>query len=247
MIEVGGNLYIIGGWSPDGSSYQKEIQKLLCVSGTCSWITLTKQLNVGRGFAIAIPVIDSFCTLNWVNKSTLIFLRKFRISESFSNWFFWTDQKMVLEMFLNYWLSWLQYWKMPMVRNHWIKHFFWECHTILSKFPEISLKIHNRRIPKEDSNYVPLLSSNALTLWSLISRAQLLLKKERHRGRQRLRNSTRGGGGAAHCAAAATRRTRRARTITCFSSKPTIAEVAGLKAVVPFTRGLLHFIVWDLY
>ena len=50
-------------------------------------------------------------------------------------------------------------------------------------------------------------------------------------------------GGAAHCAAAATRRTRRARTITCFSSKPTIAEVAGLKAVVPFTRGLLHFIV----
>jgi len=27
------------------------------------------------------------------------------------------------------------------------------------------------------------------------------------------------------------------------SSKPTIAEVAGLKAVVPFTRGLLHFIV----
>ena len=100
--------------------------------------------------------------------------------------------------------------------------------------------IHNHRIPKEDSNYVPLLSSNALTLWSLISRAQLLLKKERHRGRQRLRNSTRGGG-AANCAAAATRRTRRARTITCFSSKPTIAEVAGLKAVVPFPRGLLHF------
>jgi len=25
------------------------------------------------------------------------------------------------------------------------------------------------------------------------------------------------------------------------SSKPTIAEVAGLKAVVPFPRGLLHF------
>ena len=101
--------------------------------------------------------------------------------------------------------------------------------------------IHNHRIPKEDSNYVPLLSSNALTQWSLISRAQLLLKKERHRGRQRLRNSTRGGGAAHYVAAAATRRTRRARTITCFSSKPTIAEVAGLKAVVPFPRGLLHF------
>ena len=102
---------------------------------------------------------------------------------------------MVLEMILNYWLSWLWYWKMPVVRNPWIKHFFmrmpYNTLQVSRNFP----KSHNHRIPKEDSNYVPLLSSNALTLWSLISRAQLLLKKERHRGRQRLRNSTPGGGG----------------------------------------------------
>ena len=43
--------------------------------------------------------------------------------------------------------------------------------------------------------------------------------------------------------AAATRRTSRARTITCFSSKPTIAEVAGLKAVVPFSTWSAAFYV----
>ena len=59
MIEVGENLYIIGGWSPDnGFSYQKEIQKLTCVSSACHWTTL------GRGVAVAIPVDDSFCTPN---------------------------------------------------------------------------------------------------------------------------------------------------------------------------------------
>jgi hypothetical protein len=65
MIEVGENLYIIGGWSPDnGFSYQKEIQKLTCVSSACHRTTLTQQLKVGRGVAVAIPVDDSFCTPN---------------------------------------------------------------------------------------------------------------------------------------------------------------------------------------
>ena len=69
MVEVGENLYVIGG--DDGSDWLNEIQKLTCVSGVCSWTTLTQQLKVGRDNTVAIPVIDSFCTPNWVNKSFL--------------------------------------------------------------------------------------------------------------------------------------------------------------------------------
>ena len=68
MVEIGENLYIIGGFSPDGTSspypVSKEIQKLTCVSGACSWTTLTQQLKVGRDDTVAIPVIDSFCIRN---------------------------------------------------------------------------------------------------------------------------------------------------------------------------------------
>ena len=62
MVELGENLYTIGGF--DGSGYQKEIQKLACASATCSWTTLTKQLKVGRNGPVSIPVMDSFCTRN---------------------------------------------------------------------------------------------------------------------------------------------------------------------------------------
>ena len=71
MVEVGGNIYIIGGEHSDGS-YHKKIRKLTCVSGTCSWTTLTQKLKVGRTGAVAIPVMDSFCTPNWVNNFILI-------------------------------------------------------------------------------------------------------------------------------------------------------------------------------
>ena len=68
MVEIGENLYVIGGFSPDGTSspypVSKGIQKLTCVSGACSWTTLTQQLKVGRGYTVAIPVMDSFSTPN---------------------------------------------------------------------------------------------------------------------------------------------------------------------------------------
>ena len=68
MVEIGEHLYVIGGASPDFVSSDfpvwKEIQKLTCVSGACSWTTLTQQLKVGRGYTVAIPVEDSFCTPN---------------------------------------------------------------------------------------------------------------------------------------------------------------------------------------
>ena len=62
MVEVGENLYIIGGDSDD--DYLKEIHKLTCVSGSCSWTTLTQQLKEERMNVVAIPVMESFCTSN---------------------------------------------------------------------------------------------------------------------------------------------------------------------------------------
>ena len=66
MVELGENLYIFGGTT--GSFYEKEIHKLTCVAGSCSWTTLTQKLKVGRRSAVVIPVMDYFCTPNWVNK-----------------------------------------------------------------------------------------------------------------------------------------------------------------------------------
>ena len=56
MVELGENLYIIGGISNGWTPYEKEIHKLSCISGSCSWITLTQQLKVGRYGLVAIPV-----------------------------------------------------------------------------------------------------------------------------------------------------------------------------------------------
>ena len=66
MIEVGGNLYIFGGWIPDqdGGGYQKKIYKLTCASRNCEWTTLEQQMKVARAYPVVIPVDDSFCTPN---------------------------------------------------------------------------------------------------------------------------------------------------------------------------------------
>ena len=62
MIEVGENLYVIGGDSDDDTV--KEIHKLTCVSGSCSWTTLTQQLKEERMSVVSIPVMESFCNSN---------------------------------------------------------------------------------------------------------------------------------------------------------------------------------------
>ena len=61
MVELGDNLYIIGGFSNDGSGLQNEIHQLSCISGLCSWTTLTQQLKVARQQLVAIPVDNDFC------------------------------------------------------------------------------------------------------------------------------------------------------------------------------------------
>ena len=61
MVELGENLYIIGGQTNDGSGVQNEIHQLSCFSGLCSWTTLIQQLKVPRGSLVAIPIDDTFC------------------------------------------------------------------------------------------------------------------------------------------------------------------------------------------
>ena len=64
MVELGENIYIIGGYSPDG--FEKEIHKFSCISDSedCTWSTLNQQLKVGRDSAVAIAVQDNFCKLS---------------------------------------------------------------------------------------------------------------------------------------------------------------------------------------
>ena len=64
MVEVGGNLYIIGGDDGYSGFFLKEIHKFTCVSGSCSWTKLNQQVKVDRSHTVVIPVMDSFCTPN---------------------------------------------------------------------------------------------------------------------------------------------------------------------------------------
>ena len=59
MVELGDNLYTIGG--DDRSGNQNEIHQLSCFSGLCSWRTLTQRLKVERQSLVAIPVDNSYC------------------------------------------------------------------------------------------------------------------------------------------------------------------------------------------
>ena len=61
MVELGENLYIIGGNSNDGSGHQREIHQLSCFSGLCSWTTLTQQLKVARTRPVALSIDNLYC------------------------------------------------------------------------------------------------------------------------------------------------------------------------------------------
>ena len=62
MVEVTGDLFVMGGDSPDG--IQKSIYRLSCSSGECAWTSLKQELKVARYGFVAIPVMDSIvnCT-----------------------------------------------------------------------------------------------------------------------------------------------------------------------------------------
>ena len=63
MVELGDNLYIIGGRSSGGSFgfNENEIYQLSCFSCLCSWKTLTQQLKVATSYLVAIQVDNTFC------------------------------------------------------------------------------------------------------------------------------------------------------------------------------------------
>ena len=61
MLEMHGDVYIFGGrYSID--NHKRSIYQLSCSSGLCRWSILNQQLKVARGYLVAIPVPDSFCT-----------------------------------------------------------------------------------------------------------------------------------------------------------------------------------------
>ena len=63
MLEVHGNVYVIGGIGSSGfSGNQLSIYQLSCSSEICSWSTLNQQLKVGRRYPVAIPVQDNICS-----------------------------------------------------------------------------------------------------------------------------------------------------------------------------------------
>ena len=65
MVEVNGDLYVIGGQADQANGYdQKLIHKLSCNDGNCTWTTLTQQLKYARNGQVAIPVKNSLCTAN---------------------------------------------------------------------------------------------------------------------------------------------------------------------------------------
>ena len=61
MVEIQGDVFLFGGYDTV-SLYNLAIYQLSCSSGICSWATLNQGLKVARGFTVAIPVPDSFCT-----------------------------------------------------------------------------------------------------------------------------------------------------------------------------------------
>ena len=71
MLEMHGDVYVIGGTNTDGNE-QSSIYQLSCSSGICSWSTLNHQLKVGKAYFVAIPVQDHFCTITTTTTTTTI-------------------------------------------------------------------------------------------------------------------------------------------------------------------------------
>ena len=62
ILEIQGDLFVFGGYSSDGYSYQTEIHKMSCLSEVCSWTTINQELKVARLYLVAISVPDYLCT-----------------------------------------------------------------------------------------------------------------------------------------------------------------------------------------
>ena len=59
-VEIEGDLYTVGGWSPDGGT-QVAIHRMSCSARVCTWTTMTQELKAARLRTVAIPIPKSFC------------------------------------------------------------------------------------------------------------------------------------------------------------------------------------------
>ena len=64
MVEVNGDLYVIGGNNYVDDVAGKLIHKLSCSNGNFTWTTINQQLKYARNGQVAILVNDSFCRPN---------------------------------------------------------------------------------------------------------------------------------------------------------------------------------------
>ena len=62
MVEIGGDLYVIGGF--DGDFVQKSIHRLQCSSGDCKWTTMNQELEIQRSYPVIIPIMDFYANCN---------------------------------------------------------------------------------------------------------------------------------------------------------------------------------------
>ena len=75
-VQIGGDLYVIGGYQGEHIGDQSAIYKLSCFSRVCKWTTMNQELKVARSWTIAIPIPKSFCVPfeknNVISKGQLI-------------------------------------------------------------------------------------------------------------------------------------------------------------------------------
>ena len=60
-VQIGGDLYIIGGLSNSKSDYQTAIHRMSCSDRVCTWTTMSQELKVVRQDLVALEIPKSFC------------------------------------------------------------------------------------------------------------------------------------------------------------------------------------------
>ena len=60
-VQIEGDLYLIGGYSNDGSVHQTAIHRMSCLSRVCTWTTMIQKLKVARQNQVAIKIPSSSC------------------------------------------------------------------------------------------------------------------------------------------------------------------------------------------
>ena len=79
-VEIGGDLYTIGGYSiddPRDYRWQSAIYQMSCSSSVCKWTTMTQELKVARQSSVAIPIPKSLCVPTTTTTTSKQFYKNF--------------------------------------------------------------------------------------------------------------------------------------------------------------------------